>query len=128
MRISTRMALPTLSGLMLIGLAACGPGYGTTRVGMSAQLGPGINVYAYDAARDGDWHTSYRQWTPTTVYEANGTYYPNKVRGGRQVQVYHSQSGYMLPPRDQAVASTDKRLNRKKLPTDADYSRARPRP
>ena len=114
-----------VAGLALV--AACGPGY-RTQASVSAQLGPGIDVYGYSAARDGDWHANYRQWTPTDVYEVNGTYYPNKVSGARQVQVYHTSAGYIMPPRDTDLRSTDKRLNAKKLPNDADYGRARSRP
>jgi hypothetical protein len=124
MRISKWTALAALGGLMLV--SACGPGYGGLAV--SARLGPGIDLYGYSAERDGDWHASYRQWTPTVVYEVNGQYYPANVRGGREVQVYRTQSGYVLPPRDQEWARTDKRFNAKKVPTDADYGRARPRP
>jgi hypothetical protein len=126
MRSARGIVFPVLGSLML--LSACGPGYGGTGVAVTAQLGPGIDLYGYSADQYGDWHAGYRQWTPTVVYEVNGQYYPNNVRGGRQVQVYHSQSGYFLPPRDQEWARTDKRFNSKRLPTDADYGRARSRP
>jgi hypothetical protein len=126
MRLLRRNALPVLGSLML--LSACAPGYGRTGVVVNAQLGPGIDLYGYSAEQHGDWHANYRQWTPAVVYEVNGQYYPNNVRGARQVQVYRSQSGYFLPPRDQEWARTEKRFDAKKAPTDADYSRARPRP
>jgi hypothetical protein len=126
MRVAKWMTIPALGAALL--LPACGPGYMSTGVGVEAQYGTGIDLYGYDAGRYGDWHANYRQWSPTTVYELNGTYYPKNVRGGRQVQVYHSQAGYFLPPQDQAWASTDRRFNSKKMPTTADYGRARPRP
>jgi hypothetical protein len=125
MRVSTRLAVP---GLALLALIACGPGYTTTRVGVGVGVSSGVDLYGYDAATYGDWHTSYRQWTPTVVYESNGTYYPSKVRGARQVQVYRTERGYMLPPRDAELTRTDRRVNAKKLPNDQDYGRARPRP
>lgn len=126
MRISRWMAGPALGSLML--MAACGPGYGRGGVVVGAQLGPGLDVYGYNSTYHGDWRASYQQWTPTTVYESNGQYYPNSVNGARQVQVYHSQAGYFLPPREQGFAGTDKRLNSKQAPNEADYGRARPRP
>ena len=82
---------------------------------------PGIEIYGYSARQYGDWRASYRQWTPVVVYEVNGQYYPTNVRGARQVQVYRSQGGYFLPPRDQDWARTDKRFKNKRRPTDADY-------
>lgn len=126
MRGSKRIALPVLASVLL--LSACGLMYGRSSMEVTAQLGPGIEFYGYSAEQHGDWHANYRQWTPTVLYEVNGRYYPNNVRGARQVQVYHSQSGYFLPPRDQEWARTDKRFNSKRIPTDADYGRARPRP
>jgi hypothetical protein len=126
MRISKWLVLPALGSLMAV--SGCGPGYGRTSLVVSAQLGPGISLYGYSAERDGDWRASYRQWAPVTIYEVNGQYYPDNVRGARQVQVYRTQSGYVLPPRDQEWARTEKRFDRKKVPTDADYGRARPRP
>ena len=90
MRVAKWMTIPALGAALL--LPACGPGYMSTGVGVEAQYGTGIDLYGYDAGRYGDWHANYRQWSPTTVYELNGTYYPKNVRGGRQVQVYHSQA------------------------------------
>lgn len=95
---------------------------------VGADLGPGIDLYGYSATTDGDWHANYQQWTPTTVYESNGHYYPKNVNGARPVQVYQTKTGYITPPRDKEWASTDKRFDSKKIPTDADYSRARQRP
>jgi hypothetical protein len=126
MRITKWLILPALGATMT--MSACGPGYATTGVGVEAQYGTGIDLYGYDSGRYGDWHANYRNWAPTTVYELNGTYYPRKVRGARQVQVYHSQNGYFLPPRDQEWSKTDRRFNQKRMPNDGDYGRARPRP
>ena len=112
---------------LLLALGACGPAY-TTSVGGGMQTSASLDIYGYSADRYGDWHAGYRQWTPTTVYESNGQYYQNKVRGAREVQVYHSQSGYFMPPRDQEWSRTDTRFKAKKLPNDDDYGRARPRP
>ncbi len=126
MRILHKLAMPAAGALLV--LAACAPGYGRTSVGVSAELGPGVDIYGYSAARYGDWRTNYHNWQPATVYESDGHYYPNRVRGARPVQVYHSQSGYFMPPQDQDWARTDKRFNRKKMPTDADYGRARHQP
>ena len=125
MRMTKWMVLPAVGGAML--LAAC-TGYGGGGVVVGAQLGPSIDLYGYSAERDGDWHAGYRQWSPTTVYEVNGQYYPNSVKGARQVQVYHTSTGYVLPPRDKDWAATEKRFDKKKVPTDVDYSRAHPRP
>ena len=126
MHISRMMALPLLGAALL--LPACRRGDGNPSVAATAEPGPSVDVYAYSADRDGDWHTNYKNWAPTTVYESNGTYYPNNVNGSRQVQVYHSPSGYVMPPRDKDVGTTDKRLNTKNMPSDADYSRAKARP
>ena len=122
----SKLAIPAFSAMVL--LSGCGPGYSRTSVGVSAQVGPAIDIYGYDANTYGDWRVGYRQWTPTVVYEYNGTYYPNRIRGGRQVQVYRNSSGYFLPPRDQQWARTDRRFNSKRMPNDADYGRARSRP
>jgi hypothetical protein len=116
--------LPVLGSLLL--LSAC-LGYGRTSMGVSADLGPGVDLYEYSSQDYGDWHANYRQWTPVVVYEVNGRYYPNNVRGARQVQVYRSQSQYFLPPRDQEWTRTDRRFKSKRMPNDTDYGRARPR-
>ncbi len=121
----SKLAVASFSAVVL--LSGCGPGYTTTRVGVTTQVGPGIDLYGYDATTYGDWRTGYRQWTPTVVYESNGQYYPTRIRGARQVQVYRTQSGYMLPPRDREWVKTDRRFKSKQMPNDADYGRARPR-
>jgi hypothetical protein len=127
MRMPGWMVLSALSGVML--LPACGPGYGRgMTVGVQVQSRPGLEIYGYNARQYGDWRASYRQWTPVVVYESNGQYYPTNIRGARQVQVYRSQSGYFMPPRDQEWARTDRRFNNKRRPTDDDYGRARSHP
>ncbi len=113
---------------LALATAACGPGYRTTRISASAQLGPGIDIYSYSASQDGDWHANYRQWTPVTVYEMNGSYYPNQVKGGREVQVYRTSGGYMLPPQRPEHEPHRQAPERQELPNSADYSRAQNRP
>jgi len=120
------LLIPMLGATMLV--AACGPSYSRRGVVVTAEVGPGIDLYGYSVDRDGDWRTGYRGWTPVVVYEVDGRYYSTNVRGARQVQVYRTRSGYVLPPRDQEWVRTDKRFDRKKIPTDVDYGRARPRP
>lgn len=127
MRVSTRITLPLLASAVLL-LPGCAARYGRADVVATANLGPGVDIYGYSAAAYGDWRTNYRQWVPVSVYEVNGVYYPNRVRGAREVQVYRGQNGYFMPPQDQEWARTDRRFNSKKIPTPADYGRARPRP
>jgi hypothetical protein len=127
MRLSKWFALPALGGLLLLG--GCGPGYYTsTSVSASAQFGTGVDLYGYYPDVYGDWRVNYRQWSPVVLYEYNGQYYPSRVRGAREVQVYRSQSRYFLPPRDQEWARTERRFTQRRMPTDVDYGRARPRP
>jgi hypothetical protein len=125
MRFNKRMALPWLGSLMM--LSACG-GYGRGGVGVRVELGPRLDVYGYSAVRHGDWHANYQQWTPVVVYESNGQYYPSRVRGGREVEVYTYQSKYFLPPRDDEWSRKEKRFNSKRRPNDGDYGRARSEP
>jgi hypothetical protein len=97
-------------------------------VRVDPRLGAEIGVDAYAADRAGDWHTAWRRWTPVTVYEVNGHYYPNSVAGARAVQIYRYQNEYFMPPHDQAWVGFDKRFNYQRKPTEADYGRVRPRP
>ncbi|MES1259037.1 MAG: hypothetical protein ABUL71_00480 [Gemmatimonadota bacterium] len=121
------MLLIPMAGAALL-TTACGSGYRRQGVVVTAEIGPGVDLYGYSMDRDGDWRIGYRSWTPVVVYELDGRYYPSNVRGARQVQVYRTRYGYVPPPRDQEWARTDRRFDRKKIPTDADYGRARPRP
>ena len=126
MRFAMRRLIAGMGALAL--MTACAPSYRTNGASVGVQAGNGVDVYGYSPQAYGDWHTTYRQWTPTTVYEWNGRYYPTRIRGARQVQVYQTDRGYMMPPRDADFVRTDRRFNKKKLPTDDDYRRARPRP
>lgn len=107
---------------LLAAAPACSSGYVATGVSVGA-YGDALDVYGYSPGYWGDWHTNYRAWAPTTVYEVNGAYYSHNVKGARQVQVYHTDKGYVLPPRDHDW--TDKRFSSKRMPNDQDYSRAR---
>ena len=95
---------------------------------VDVRLGSEIGVLSYSADRAGDWRTSDRRWTPTTVYEFNGRYYPNNAAGARPVSIYRYQNEYFMPPRDQAWVGSDKRFNYSNKPSDADQARARPHP
>jgi hypothetical protein len=92
------------------------------------RLGAEIGVLGYSADRAGDWRRNYRRWTPTTVYEVNGHYYPNNAPGARQVQIYRYQNEYFLPPRDREFDGFDKRYDYNHKPNDEDHDRGRGRP
>ena len=92
------------------------------------RLGAEIGVLGYSSERAGDWQRNYKRWTPTTVYEMNGHYYPNNAPGARQVQIYRYQNEYFLPPRDQAWEGRDKRFDYSHKPSDDDHNRGRGRP
>jgi hypothetical protein len=98
------------------------------RVVIDPRLGPEIGVFAYTPERAGDWRKSYRRWTPITVYEVNGRYYPNSIPGARAVAIYRYQNEYFMPPRDQEWVNFDKRFPYDHRPGDDDHGRARPRP
>jgi len=92
------------------------------------RLGAEIGVLNYDSERASPWQRNYRRWTPTTVYEMNGHYYPNNAPGARQVQIYRYQNEYFLPPRDQEWMNHDKRFDYGHQPSDDDHNRGRGRP
>ena len=92
------------------------------------RLGAELGVLAYSPERAGDWHRSYRRWTPTTVYEVNGHYYQNNAPGARAVQIYRYQNEYFLPPRDREFEGFDKRYDYGHKPNDDDHNRGRGRP
>jgi hypothetical protein len=94
----------------------------------SPRFGAELGVFGYSAERAGDWHRNYRRWTPVTVYEANGHYYPNPGPGARPVQIYRYQGEYFLPPGDREWVGFDKRFDYKHAPTDDDRHRVRDRP
>jgi hypothetical protein len=95
---------------------------------VSARFGGELGVFGYSADRAGDWHRNYRRWTPVTVYEFNGRYYPNPGPGGRAVQLYRYQGEYFLPPTDREWVGFDKRFDYKHAPSDDDRHRVRDRP
>lgn len=121
-----RLAGPLLGAMLLT--SACATGYTRTTLGVNARLGPPIEVYDYYPDYFGDWHTRWNGWAPVTIYEYQGAYYSRNIRGARPLQVYRTPSGYLLPPRDNDWARTDRRFSSKKRPTPDDYARARPRP
>ncbi len=93
-----------------------------------AHLGLEIGVLGYSAERAGDWRRNYRRWTPTTVYELNGHYYPNDGPGARRVQIYRYQNEYFLPPNDRQFDGFDKRFDYGHKPNEDDHNRGRGRP
>jgi hypothetical protein len=97
-------------------------------VAVAPRFGVELGVVGYSADRAGDWHTNYKRWTPVTVYELNGRYYPNSGPGARPVQIYRYQDEYFLPPRDHAWMGFDKRFDYKHVPTDDDWRRVREHP
>ena len=123
MRITALLTVPLVAAL--IALPTSAPAQ-TIRVSFGARLGPEVNLSAYSSARMGEWRDNYRHWTPVTLYDVNGRYYRNSVRGARPVQVYSRNNEYFLPPQDQSWNGTDRRFNRNRQPAEADYGRARP--
>jgi hypothetical protein len=97
-------------------------------VAVSPRFGAEIGVVGYSADRAGDWRRNYRRWTPVTVYELNGRYYPNPGPGARPVQLYRYQGEYFLPPTDREWIGFDKRFDYKHAPSDDDRHRVRDRP
>jgi hypothetical protein len=95
---------------------------------VNARLGPEIGVLGYSPERAGDWRTNSRRWTPVTVYESNGRYYPNNVEGTRAVAMYRYQNEYFLPPTDQEWVGSDRRFDYNHQPNDGDRGRVRARP
>lgn len=100
----------------------------TPRIEVDARLGSEIGVLGYSAERAGDWHRNYKRWTPITVYERNGRYYPNNAPGARPVSIYRYKNEYFLPPRDREFEGFDKRFNYDHRPSEDDHGRARSRP
>jgi hypothetical protein len=98
------------------------------RYTVDPRLGSEIGVLAYSSDRAGDWRRNYRRWTPVTVYEVNGRYYPNNGSGARAVAIYRYQNEYFLPPTDQAWVDFDKRYSYNQRPNSDDQGRVRVRP
>jgi roadblock/LC7 domain-containing protein len=92
-------------------------------VAVDSRLGAEIELWDYSADRAGDWRTSYRRWTPVTIYEYHGHYYQHAIAGTRPVEVYRYGYEYFLPPGDAAWVGFDKRFDYKHRPTDDDRTR-----
>jgi hypothetical protein len=97
-------------------------------VAVDSRLGAEIGVLAYSADRAGDWRRNYRRWTPVTLYEVNGRYYPNGVGSARPVSMYRYKNEYFLPPRDEEFSGHDKRFDYGHQPNSDDHGRVRGRP
>jgi len=123
MRMTSRLFL---AGMLGFAATACVPP-GDTEVGVSAQFGPGIDVYDYDPGYFGAWQSDYMMWTPSTVYVLNGRFYGSPVRGARAVAVYRYHDRYFLPPRDRSWEHKDQRYDYHNQPKSKDYQHARPR-
>lgn len=119
MRISS--ALSTL----LLGAVIALPARAPAQVSVSVNLGPEISIFAYSQPHYGDWRTSYRLWTPVTIYDFNGHYYRKSRKGARAVVVYTRNGEYFLPPQDKGWVGFDKRYNYKRQPDDRDRGRAK---
>jgi hypothetical protein len=115
-----------LAAAVVATVPACAPP-GATEIGVSAEFGPGIDVFDYDAGYFGPWRTDYLLWTPTTVYVEGSHFYSTRVRGSRPVEVYRYRDQYFLPPRDHGWVNHDRRYDYKHRPSSKDYQRARPR-
>jgi hypothetical protein len=95
---------------------------------VSPKLGEEIGVFGFSAERAGDWHRNYKRWTPVTVYEFHGRYYPHEAPGARPVQIYSYRDEFFLPPADREWVGFDKRFDYAHRPTDEDRRRIRDRP
>ena len=120
------MTVRWLAGLVL--LAGCVPSYASVEYGPRPYYGRRyVDLYDYDPYYNGDWRHNYRRWSPVVIYEYEGRYHPNRLRGSRPVQVYRNRGGYFLPPRDRDWGRADRRFDNRRRPNDSDYQRARPR-
>ena len=124
MRLARWMAVPLLGAL--IALPTKAPAQMNISVRFGTRLGPEVGVFGYSPDRYGEWQNSYQRWTPVTLYDINGHYYRNSVRGARAVQVYSYNNEFFLPPQDQGWANRgDRRFNYSRRPGEADYGRTR---
>lgn len=92
------------------------------------RLGEEIAVWAYSPERAGAWRKNYLRWTPVTVYEYQGRYYPNRIAGTRAVQLYRYRDEYFLPPHQASWIGVDKRYDYKLQPNEDDRERVRTHP
>jgi hypothetical protein len=123
MRISTLALILGAAALPMATTPAAAQVTGSLRIGGH---GAALTINSYDASKYGDWHTSYRHWSPVTVYTLNGQYYNHSVRGARAVQVYRQNGSYFLPPRDTKWNGFDHRYNYRHRPNDDDYNHVHP--
>lgn len=121
------MRVQKVLAALLLGAAIAMPNQASAQVSVSigARLGPEVSLYAYSQPAHGDWQTTYRTWTPSTVYYYNGHYYHKSVSGARAVAVYSHNGEYFMPPADKAWVGKDKRYNYKRAPQDEDRGRAK---
>jgi len=105
-----------------------GERYSSDAFTFSARLGTEVGVLAYSEDRAGDWRNNTRRWTPVTLYEVNGRYFPKNGPGARQVTMYRYRNEYFLPPQDRAWDGSDRRFDYNHKPTQEDYRRARGHP
>jgi hypothetical protein len=99
-----------------------------TPAAVDVRLGSEVGVLAYSAERAGDWRKNFQRWTPVTLYEVNGRYYPKNGAGARPVAMYRYRDEYFLPPTDQAWVGHDKRFDYNHQPNKDDRGRVRERP
>lgn len=122
MRISHVFAIALLGATIALPVRA--PAQVNIDVTIGKRLGPAFSVFAYSPTAFGNWQTSYRQWTPVTIYVVNGQYYHHSVKGARAIMVYKRNGEYFLPPQDKAWVGRDKRYNYARQPNDDDRGRA----
>ncbi len=121
------MRILMLAALPLVAALALTPATSPAQVTISLHLGKPIVVHSYTQESYGDWQTSYRTWTPSTMYYYEGKWYSKQVKGSRAVALYRSREGqYFLPPRDEKWKDKDKRYNYKRRPSDDDYNHTEP--
>ena len=124
------MRIPKVLAALILGAAVAMPSPASAQVNISVNLGkllgPEVSIYAYSAPVFGAWQTSYRNWTPTTLYFYQGHYYRKSVKGARAVAVYSRNGEYFMPPEDKAWVGKDKRYNYKRAPLDEDRGRGKP--
>jgi hypothetical protein len=92
------------------------------------RFGAELGIFGFNARLAGDWHRDYKRWSPVTVYEYHGHYYPHNAPGARAVQIYRYQNEYFFPPQDRAWVGFDKRFNYERRPNEEDFRRGRERP
>ncbi len=123
MRISHVFAIAVLGAMVAAPVRA--PAQVSIDVTIGRRLGPAISVFEYSSASYGNWRTSYRRWTPVTLYVVNDQFYRHSVKGARPVMVYERNNEYFMPPQERGWVGLDKRYNYQRQPNDQDRGRAR---